>query len=54
MKSIITLTLSTSNPILLPQTQTKLKLREAQVRARNGRMVRDLALEIVMISNKKV
>ena len=53
MKSQITLTLSTSNPTLLPQMQTKSKQREAQVRAKNGRTARDLALEIVMISNKK-
>ena len=53
MKPLITLTQSTSNPILVPQMQTKLKLKEAQVRARNGKMVRDLASEIVTISNKK-
>ena len=53
MKSLITLTLSTSNPILLPQMQTRSKQREAQERARNGKTAKDLGLEIVTISNKK-
>ena len=54
MKSLITLTLSTSNQILLLQIQTRLKQREAQERARNGKTDKDLGLEIVTISSKKV
>ena len=54
MKPLVTLTLSTYIPILLPQMQTKLKLREAQVKARSGKTARDLVgLEIVTIFNKK-